>query len=555
MKKILAIICTVAMLLSLATTAFASDWDVVLSQEYTSYDATVEFSVALNKPLEFLAYVNEDAGFDVKYLVEELTKAKYNARVQAEVNQEAPSARMAMAINANVPVNISEDLKFGADMTLYMWIEYDFSSIENAKYNIIVKNPVNGQLLTMDYFAMMEMSGEDTKSRIVEMVKSLDMKEGVEEITALLKSVYEKNAKLEIGEDGYTMTFTNNGLIDTAFDLITGYMNTDYLKSTGVDMSVPDMGGVDMATIQAMVRGLGIFGENDAMVIKAKTDAKGILKETEESVHIDFNIVELVEALGADSSMMFPLTKENSDIDVTMNAKVVYEKVNEKNIVEMPVLTEENSMSLMEALGYSDYEEDYIVPEYEVYQSEYFWDYTQGLMDRGGMYAEMNGFLGSCIWDSDNLTGEVLLGENGDVTMTLTSDNFGTVTVKGNVNSDEYMLNSTKLWARKPFKVVTVYDWDEYEGMEVVYVNMDVLHYILGAKVQSMQTYLLDEDMNALTSPEYYFDIVRPNPAYVPAEYDIYEDVPEFLFDDQAASIGIIGGADGPTKVFVTEME
>lgn len=214
---------------------------------------------------------------------------------------------------------------------------------------------------------------------------------------------------------------------------------------------------------------------------------------------------------------MYPLTKETGNIDVTIRTKAVYEKIDEENVVVFPTLTEENSVSLMELIGSTMPEEEYLEPEYN-YQSEYFWDYAQGMMDRNGMYAEAAGFIDSCYWDDDNLIGEVTLAENGDVTMILTSDNFGTVTVKGNLKSDEYMLNDTKLWARKPFKTATVYDWEGYEGEEVVYVNMDVLHYILGAKVQTIQTYILDEEMKELTNPEYYFDIVRPNPAYVPAE-------------------------------------
>ena len=49
---------------------------------------------------------------------------------------------------------------------------------------------------------------------------------------------------------------------------------------------------------------------------------------------------------------------------------------------------------------------------------------------------------------------------------------------------------------------------------------MEVLSYILGAKVESMTTYLLDENGISLTEPEYYFEIVRPNPGYVEVEYD-----------------------------------
>lgn len=516
MKKIIAIICTVAMLLSFTVTAFADEWDFLAAQ-YKSYDATMEFSFVLNKPLDCLALFNEEAGFDVKYMVEELTKAKYTMKVQAELGEDNLKGKMAMAINADVPVNLSEDLKFGADVTLYAWMDYDFTSEENAKYNVIVKNPLNGQFIVIDYFTVMTQTGIDMKSQLTEAFAALDLEAGVKEITELTKSLYKKHAKLEVKDNEYTVTLTNDGMIDLVFDAVTGYMNTEYAKNSGLDASMLDMEGVDLPTIQAVARGLGIFGDNDALVIKAKVNDKGQMTAVEESVHFDFNLVELFEALGEDTLMLYPVTKETGNIDVTIRTKTVYDKIDEENVVTFPTLTEENSASLMELIGSTMPEEDYIEPEYN-YQSEYFWDYAQGMMDRNGMYAEAAGFIDSCYWDDDNLTGNVALAENGDVTMTLTSDNFGTVTVKGNLKSDEYMLNDIKLWARRPFKTASVYDWETYEGEEVVYVNMEVLNYILGAKVQTIQTYILDDEMKELTTPEYYFDIVRPNPAYVPSE-------------------------------------
>ena len=517
MKKFVAIICIVAMLMSFSATAFADEWDI-FSTRYKKYEATSEFSIVLNKPLECLAFLSEDAGFDVKYMIEELTKAKYTAKIQAEMSDDALMAKIAMAVNADVPVKLSEDLKFGADVTLYMWVEYDFTSVENAKYNVIIKNPLNGKYLTLDYFEVMaESTGVDMKSTLVETYKSIDMNAGADEINALAKAVYEKHAKMDAVGNEYTVTLTNNALVDMAFDLIVGYFETDYAKSLGVDSSMLDTGTVDMATIQALVKGLGIFGENDACVIKAKTNEFGQVVETEEALHIDFNIVELATALGAAPDELYPLTDANSDIDVTFKSKLVYSKINEDNIVELPTLTEDNSDDLMDVLGLS-YTGGYTPEGYDgvsTYQPKYFWNNARGMMERSGMYVDITGFIDSCCWDEDNLTGEAVLGEDGAVTITLTSDNFGTVVVKGNVNEDAYTLNDMQLWGRRPFKTMTMYNWDNYTGEEVLYVNMDVLNYILGAKVQSIQTYILDEELKELTEYEYYFETVRPNPGYV----------------------------------------
>lgn len=516
MKKFVAIICVVAMLMSFTTTAFADEWDI-LSPQYKKCEAVSEFSIVLNKPLECLAFLNEEAGFDIKYMIEELTKAKYTAKIQAETSDDALKAKIAMAVNADVPVCLSEDLKFGADVTLYMWMEYDFTSVENAKYNIIIKNPLNGQYLTLDYFELMAETGVDMKSALVETYKGIDVNAGTEELTTLVKNVYKKHAKLDVNGNEYTVTLTNDAMVDMVFDLILGYLETDYVKSLGADTSMLDTGYVDMATIQALVKGLGIFGENDACVMKAETNALGQVVETEESVHIDFNIVELAAALGAAEDELYPLTKENSNIDLTFKSKTSYTKINEDNVAQFPVLTEENSAKLMDVLAVIDLGGP--IPENfdnkTTYQPEYFWNSAKGMMERNGMYVDANGFIESCNWDEDNLTGKAAVGEDGAVVIILTSDNFGTVVVKGNLKEDAYTLNDTQLWGRKPFKVATEYNWESYEGEEVLYVSMDVLNYILGAKVQSIQTYILDENLKEMTNPEYYFETVRPNPAYV----------------------------------------
>ena len=514
MKKIVAIICVVAMLMSFTTTAFADEWDI-LSPQYKKYEAVSEFSIVLNKPLECLAFLNEEAGFDIKYMIEELTKAKYTAKIQAEMSDDALKAKIAMALNADVPVNLSEDLKFGADVILYMWMEYDFTSVENAKYNIIIKNPLNGQYLTLDYFELMAETGVDMKSTLVETFKGIDMNAGTEELNTLVKNIYKKHATLDVKGNEYTLTLTNDAMVDMVFDLMLGYFETDYVKSLGADAAMLDTGDVDLATVQTLVKDLGIFGENDACIMKAKTNALGQVVETEESVHIDFNIVELAAALGAAEDELYPLTKENSNIDITFKSKISYTKINEDNVVQFPVLTEENSAKLMDALGALEPEVDYAVPDREIYQPEYFWNNAKGMMERNGMYVDANGFIESCNWDEDNLTGKAVVGEDGAVVIVLTSDNFGTVVVKGNLKEDAYTLNDTQLWGRKPFRVATEYNWESYEGEEVLYVSMDVLSYILGAKVQSIQTYILDENLNELTTPEYYFETVRPNPAYV----------------------------------------
>lgn len=524
MKKLVSIICIVAMLMSFGTVSYAKSADL-FSMEYSSYDSGVTSSVELNKPLDILSLVEEVAGFDVQYIVEELLNTVVVSNVQCEISEDYLKAKIYMSYNLKMPVNVSEDLKFAADVTGHMWMEYDFSSVDNAKYIIIVKNPVNEQYIYIDAFdERFNSQGLDMKTLLVESYKALDIKGYVEEVKAIAEKEYGEHAVMTELEDGYTkISFTNDQLIDFTVDYIVGIMGTEYMKNSlsaeGVEVEgfVPDELAITMA--KATVKSLSIFSDEDAFTIKYKADKEGRMEEAEERLHIQFNIVELAKVLGASEEDMYPFTKENSDIDITFVTNMTYKDIN-TTVVNMPLLTNDNRVNLFDLLEdvfeqyeYYDGTEDFNEEE-EMYQSEKFWDYAQGRMDRGGMYVNMNDFLLSAQWDDDNLTGEVVLNDNA-VDITLTSDNFGTVKISGNLKEDGYLLNETQLWGRKPFVKVSEYNWDTYEAEERVYVNIDVLKYVLGAQVESMEVYLLDENGISLTEPEYYFYIVRPNPAYV----------------------------------------
>ena len=560
MKKLLAIVCAVMMLFSFAQPAFAATKETETSldfmkMDYTSYEGTSEFYVELNKPLDFLSVLNADAGFDVQYLVESLLKTKINAKVQAETSSNNKAAKVYMALNPVIPVEFSEDLKFLADLTGKMWIEIDGTSVENAACKIVVQNPLNGEYIYVDAFDAVLTGVEDNtemKQQIVDAMSTVDMT-SYDDATADLIKVYEKYATVEKNGEYVVLKFTNDAFVDTIFEVFEIIFSLEEmqasLEESGLSLETMGITKENIPAIKTMIKGMGIFSDNDAVVLKYKLDKNNYLVESEERIRVDFNIFDVAEALGAAEEDLYPLTRDVADIDMTFITKNTFDKVNEANVVQMPTLTEENSTSLAELI-YDEYElnDDYYYEDdyWADYQPEKFWNFTSGKMERGGMYVDIEEFFDSAYYDEDSLTGTAVLGENGDVKIDFTSDNFGTVTVNGNIREDAYKLNDIDLWGRKPFITVSEYNWSTYAADEKIYVHIDVLNYILGAQVESMEIYLLDDNGMSLTEPEYYFDIVRPNPAYVaPTDEDI-----SFM---DAAAIGVIGGADGPTEVFVTE--
>ncbi len=560
MKKMLAIVCAVMMLFSFAQPAFAADEKAEVSldfmkMEYTSYEGTGEFYVELNKPLEFVNILNEDAGFDVQYLIESLLKTKINAKVQAETSADNKAAKVYMSLNPVIPVELSEDLKFLADLTGKMWIEVDATSVENAACKIVVQNPLNGEYIYVDAFDALLTGNEDNtemKQQMVDAVNTIDTANYDAASLDLIK-VYEKYATVEKNGEYVVLKFTNDAFVDVIFEVCEIVFSMEEMQASmeeaGISLETFGITEENIPAIKTMVKGMGIFADNDAVILKYKLDKNNYLVESEERIRVDFNIFDIAEAMGATEKDLYPLTRDKANIDMTFVTKSTFDKINQTSIVQMPTLTEENSTSLAELLYDSyEFEDDYYYEDdyWADYQPEKFWDYASGKMDRGGMYVDIEEFFDSAYYDEDSLTGVAELGENGDVKIDFTSDNFGTVTVSGNLREDAYKLNDIDLWGRKPFITVSEYNWDTYEADEKIYVHIDVLNYILGAQIESMQIYLLDDNGMSLTEPEYYFDIVRPNPAYVePTDEDI-----SFM---DAAAIGVIGGADGPTEVFVTE--
>ena len=553
MKKMLAVLCAVMLLFSFAQPAFAAEAEDTtldfLKMEYTSYEGTSEFSVELNKPLKFLSLFNEEAGFDVQYLVESLLKTKINAKVHAETNEANTAAKVYMALNPVVPVELSKDIKLLADLTGKMWVEVNATSVENAACKVVVQNPLNGQYIYVDAFDAVLTGVEDSsamKQQLVDSMKNVNTEE-YDKVKAELIKIYEKHATVEKNGEYVVLRFTNDAFVDVIFEVSESIFAMEEIKTSmeeaGVSLEALGVTKENLPAIKAMVKGMGIFADADAVVLKYKLDKNNFIVESEEKIRVDFNMFDIAEILGATEADMYPLTRDMADIDVTFVTKTTLDKVNQSNAVQMPTLTEENSISLAE-LVYESYEfiedgnnEDnyYFEDEYWMeYQSEKFWDYASGKMDRGGMYVDVEEFLDSAYYDDDNLAGSVELNDDGTVIMLLESDVFDSVKVVGNINKDEYTIGSTPLRGRKPFIVVDEYNWETYSADKKVYVNIDILNYMLSAQVESMTVYLIDEDGIALTEPEYYFDIVRPNYGYVePTEEDI-----SFI---DAAAIGVIG--------------
>ncbi len=545
MKKVTALLCAFAMLFTFAANAGAAELDF-MDKEYTSYDATVEFSLQLNKPFDFVKAVADYAfgnnialgnAIDYQRFAESLMNAVYTADIQAETGADFKSAKMAMAISANLPIELSEDLSIAVGTKVRLWIDYDFSDENNPKYDVIITNPLNGKYYYMDYIDFLESTdgGEDAGKLITDIMNSIDTKSGAGEITALVKNLLTGNAKISSSGNTRTIELSGDAVGNYISELITGIIKSDYMnnllksvQSAAGDDEPYETADEEIQEITDVIKSLKIFAD-DAVNIKITLDNGGFIKESDEKVHFAFNIAELCESFGVSAEDMKPLTKENSDVDFTLAVKTAYRRVNDVK-AEMPALTVDNSVNLMEVLnptlGVYDDNSDYDAEDWD----EYYYRTSKSFRHRSisakatdisnaEFYVDI-AYLLSYTYAYDNLRGSVYFDENGNVTIEYESKAVEKTVVTAKVGEKAYSVNGVSYEAKYPFIIdsreTLDYDWEagEYvveKTVSSVYVGSDVLNTLFGSKVTGYAVYLDGAE------PSVWVDLERPNPGYDPS--------------------------------------
>ncbi len=507
MKRLIAIVCALAMVFSFALGAEASELDF-LDKEYKSYEASMEMSFKLNKPLNFIgdAVKQEEMPVDLQRLVESMLNAKYTMNMAGEMSDDYLKAKVYMEIAADQPIEFSDDLKIGVGVKTRMWIDYDVSSVENMVYKMTITNPLDGKYYVVD-FATAEGFAE-VKQEIVDTMKALDLKAGVKEMTALTKSVLEGNAKITKTGNTVSVTVAGDAVGEYICDMITGLMQTEYFKNAMGDSA--QLGALDVAVMRETINAIDIFGD-DAISCTYTLDNNGYISATTEDVHFDFNLYDLIKKFSDPDEDISPITKENSDIDLSIGAKCTYSKVNSAK-VEMPVLTEENSVvvDLFGGYGYDDTYEDI---DWEKLDETYRnWLYDVELKDvnnpDAGIYLSLNEFFEDSLSDYDEIAGDIAIDDaSGAVTVNCSGRDFESKVIKAQVGSCDYTIDGVAYKSVLPLKV------DEETG--TVYADVQVLRDAFCVEVSDIEFYY-EKDENGQWQKEVSIGTLRPNPKYDP---------------------------------------
>ncbi len=508
MKKLLAIITLVAMLFTLAPTAFAQD-------AHYKFDIQAEFKMEMVQGLDYLSEMAKETGIDVNRIVNELLKAKYTMAVKGDVSDDFLTGCIYAESYANTPITFSEDLKISIDSKFRVWADYDFSSVEAFKCKIVVVNPLNGKYTYVDLNSEELNANEEFviyRDEFVNTLQKLEIRKGTSEISSIVKSVCEGKAKIEKAQDGYTMSFNNNSLVEAGFELFEKIMATDYVKGLFelAEEEMPQLNSEELDEIESLVKSLNIFAE-DAYTLKVKCDAFGKVSEIEESSHIQCNLYSVAEAMGADMELEPEyITKENTNLDIKLISTTKFN--NTPGLVEMPVLNEENSIDYID-----EFFEAYVLPdETYTYSPQRFSNSIVGANVDSEIYVGAEFFIDDSRYDSDNLTGSVEIDENKNVTMIISNDYMAPVKIEGVIGKDTYKINGVEEKG-VAFVMQNLQRLYETEAREMVCVNVTVLNKVLECALRSTTTTYADYSGVNYEKPVISVALTRPNKGYVAA--------------------------------------
>ncbi len=323
MKKILSVFVFVLVLTLSCAGALANEVnfpDVFGNSSMQNGEISFEFSIDARKiPSELIGieaseledFVLSAAGkFDY---AEDMTKIKMDLAIEMDMAGETESVRA--------------------------WYDIDFSDPQNPVMMVIMKSQYDEKYMYMDYSEVS--AGLDGGT--------VDMLSSMAELMEMQSEIQERFGEIEIQEevsDGvYTAVISQNDLLEIyriTADYMADFMKNYFMVSFGVDAVANEEVTSLINGFFAKLETVKLFAD-DAVVINATADENQNITTMDVAVNVQTNIAEIMEAF---ENPVPGITKENSEVDITLNLNYVFDKINEGVVIDFPVLTPENSIDL-----------------------------------------------------------------------------------------------------------------------------------------------------------------------------------------------------------------
>ena len=326
MKKIISLI-TVFILMSV--TAFASDAEdlaAMLDKSGELHSASVEMKIKtdLNKPLDIISQIpnseSEYSDINPQMMVESFigTEMKINCAYSASEDYKKLLAEVYVEFDA--PIQINENLKINAWSKTGMWIDYDFTDVENPVYRVIRKSPTDKK------YDIINMSGYFKENP--DKLPAINA-DAIKEQQKKAKDALLNNAEITKADGVYTIKLTD----ETAKDYI-----KDVMALAKEFMPVDTETDSTMSQLLGFFERVNIFGK-DGITITVTPDKSGYIESETTDMHINMNVYDAITEFGGKTT---GLDRDKAEIDLTVKAACKYANHNSAK-PDLPEITDENS--------------------------------------------------------------------------------------------------------------------------------------------------------------------------------------------------------------------
>ncbi len=358
MKKFMALLMAMVMLLSF-TPVMAAEDDVLAGFEQAMLTQYNNGNVKMNLSLT--------AGGAVFELDEDLMMIKevidnlgisYDLNIISNEEQTKLQSSGTMAITAELLSELliaAEGVEAGENsdtLTYDVWLDMDISDMENPKYYVITKEPVDGQYLIVDM-------GGDLLGEALMQVQSMGLldTEKAAELSEKLYSGIEMNVDFADGK--YTLTMTDAEIKAAIGKVMTNLV--DIMPEFGVPADELKMITDELAPILAEFAEIQLFDAERALVITCEVDENNLCTGMNLELNLDLNIYDIIEKFSPES-----IEGENRDdwgIKLGIAADMQFEELPEDYAVVYPILNPENCGNFISFYNENVYDEtDYETP-------------------------------------------------------------------------------------------------------------------------------------------------------------------------------------------------
>jgi len=461
MKRIISMVLVLLLLLIPSLTVFASGdnevLDALYDTKYLSGELNYKITVDPKSPLP--AFLDADGR-----ITETLSNAQILYYLKYNMSEDSKKIQTEMNVDVSFqgmdPVNMKH------------WLDVDLSDAENQKYRIIMKTADNDKFMYMDLVNAADSSQVRVFSDYIDSINTIS-----EEYVKYYKSKFIP----EYRQGKYVITMDESSVKDLFRNILTrigrialNYYTVPVTESITTDSSVGIIGGADGPTAVFIADGnayenssteafdtdsimqefekdieeffeklenVQLFDEN-AVVIEVELDDKNIIKNQMITLNIKMNLADLMKLFNAQND---DVTRENSDIELSIVMDLSYSNINEQIDIEYPELTEENSIDMLKIMPEQfsiDENKINVIANGQIMNSD-----VDPVIKDGRIYVPVRAFLNT-IGVSDD---DIVYHHKGKVNI-----NYGGTEVKLIIGSDIAEINGKEVKLDEP--VFTVGD-------------------------------------------------------------------------------------------------